>query len=120
MPQDPNSDELSAFVSSVLRAIAEGIGDSQGLKIESAHRTGVHGFNAPKEVEFDIAVSAKSTGATDGGLKIAVFGIGANVAGSTVSENSTISRIRFSVPTSFKETSKDATSVLPTKTAWNG
>jgi hypothetical protein len=102
MAQKPDSEELSAFVASVLRAIAEGVTEAQAEFIGSAHGTGVHGFNAPKEVEFDIAVSAKSIGSADGGLKIAVFGIGANVGGSTVSENSTISRIRFSVPTNFK------------------
>ena len=104
MSRKPNSDELSAFVASVLRAIAEGVREAQGKQIDSAHGTGVHGFNAPKEVQFDIAISAKSTGSADGGLKIAVFGIGANASGSAVNENSTISRVQFSVPTNFKRT----------------
>lgn len=119
MSQDPNSDELSAFVSSVLRAIAEGVADAQGVQIGSPHGTGVHGFNAPKEVEFDIAVSAKSTGSADGGLKIAVFGIGANVGGSTVSENSTISRIRFAVPTNFRRNESMRHEIPSTATAWD-
>ncbi|WP_309622300.1 hypothetical protein [Novosphingobium sp.] len=99
-----NSDELSTFITSTLSAIAEGIRNAQGSQIESAHGTGVSGFTAPKEVEFDVAVSAKKTDAVGGGLKVAVFGIGANTKADLGSENATISRIRFSVPTNFKST----------------
>ena len=108
MAEDANSDELAAFVSSTLRAIALGIQAAQGTQITSAHRTGVSGFTAPEKVEFDIAVSAKKTGTTEGGFKVAVFGIGANAGGDSGSESSTVSRIRFVVPTHFKSTSGDA------------
>ena len=108
MTEQANSDELSVFVSSTLKAIAAGIADAQATQISSAHGTGVSGFTAPKEVEFDIAVSAKQTGSGGGGLKVAVFGIGANADAQAGSENSTISRIKFSVPTNFKEHSKPA------------
>ena len=102
MTEKANSEELSAFVASTLRAIAVGISDAQGAQISSAHGTGISGFTAPKLIDFDIAVSAKSTGLTGGGLKVAVFGIGANAEGSQGSENATVSRIKFSVPMAFK------------------
>ena len=113
MAENANSDELSAFVSSTLRAIAEGIASAQGTQISSAHGTGVHGFNAPKEVEFDIAVSAKNSGAAEGGLKIAVFGISAGTGANIGTESSTVSRIKFSVPTNYKQTQVIDSNVIP-------
>ena len=104
MAENVNSDELATFVTSTLVAIAKGISDAQSSQIKSAHGTGVSGFSAPKEVEFDIAVSAKDAGAKDGGFKVQVFSIGANASASKSSENSTISRIKFTVPSHFKTT----------------
>ena len=102
MTEEADSGELSAFVSSTLRAISVGVKNAQDMQIESAHGTGVSGYNAPKEVEFDIAVSANKTASSGGGFKVAVFGIGANAKGEAESENSTLSRIKFSAPTNFK------------------
>jgi hypothetical protein len=112
MTENANAEELSIFVSSTLRAIAAGVADAQDTKIVSAHGTGVSGFSAPKDVEFDIAVSARQTGTGGGGFKLSVFGIGANATGEAASENATISRVRFSVPTNFKEHPK-AAPVIP-------
>ena len=108
MADDANSEELSAFVASTLKAIAAGISEAQGIQISSAHRTGFSGYTAPKEVAFDIAVAAKTTGASGAGLKVAVFGIGANAEGKLGSENSTVSRIKFSVPMNFKSTGPES------------
>jgi len=105
MSDEADSEELSTFVASTLKAIASGIEEAQGTQISSAHKRGVFGFSAPELIEFDVAVSAKSTGKAGGGMKVAVFGIGANLSGEQVGENSTISRIRFSIPTKFKDTS---------------
>ncbi len=104
MTENADSDELATFVASTLRAIALGIENAQGAQIGSPHGTGKSGFSAPAEVAFDIAVSAKRTGSTGAGLKVAVFGIGANASGEHSDESSTVSRIRFSVPTKFKQT----------------
>lgn len=102
---DADTDELQTFVASTLKAIAARIEEAQGTQISSAHGTGVFGFNAPRKIEFDVAVSAKLSGKAGGGMKVAVFGIGANLGAEEGSENSTISRIRFSIPTNFKDTS---------------
>ena len=104
-----DTDELTAFVAGTLKAIAAGIEEAQGTQISSAHQTGVFGFSAPETVEFDVAVSAKNSGKAGGGLKVAVFGIGANLGTEEGNENSTISRIRFSIPTKFKDTSPKQT-----------
>lgn len=119
MTDKADSNELAAFVSSTLKAIAEGIADAQSNQIESAHGTGVSGYAAPKEVEFDVAVSAKRTGTSQGCMKVAVFGIGANIGAEDASEDSSISRIRFSVPTNFKRTAPLRTDIPSSKTAWS-
>jgi hypothetical protein len=100
--KNADSDELAAFVSSTLRAIAAGIHDAQASQIRSAHGTGVSGYTAPRQVEFDIAVTAKKIGTAGGGFKVEVFSIGANATGEKSSESSTVSRIKFVIPTSFK------------------
>jgi hypothetical protein len=99
-----DSDELKTFVASTLKAVAAGISDAQDVTISSAHGTGIFGFSAPELIEFDVAVSAKLSGKAGGGMKVAVFGIGANIGAEEGTENSSISRIRFSIPTNFKNT----------------
>ena len=106
--ESADTEELTAFVASTLKAIAAGIQEAQGTQISSAHGTGVFGFNAPELIEFDVAVAAKNSGKSGGGMKVAVFGIGANLGAEEGSENSTISRIRFSIPTNFKDTRRKA------------
>ena len=59
-------------------------------------------FNAPREIEFDIAVQAKRTGKTGGGMKLEVFSMGANAEKAVAKEDSSISRIRFTVPSAYK------------------
>jgi Trypsin-co-occurring domain 2 len=97
------NDALRAFVTSTLNAVAAGIADAQPTaRIASAHGTGQRGFNAPAAVTFDIAVNAKRADEAKGGLTVEVFSIGANAGGVRSTENSTVSRIQFSVPARFK------------------
>jgi len=104
----PDSEELKAFVSSTLRAIMSGIAEVQDdARLKSAHGTGEFGFGAPKDVMFDIAVNAKRTGAKKRGFKVEVFSVGANAGASKTKENSTISRIQFSIPTKYRNTEND-------------
>jgi Trypsin-co-occurring domain 2 len=104
MTDEADSDELAAFVTSTLHAVAAGISAAQDTLIRSPHGTGVSGFGSPKEIEFDIAVTARTTGAAGGRFKVSVLGIGANANGEIASENSSVSRIKFSVPANFKRT----------------
>ena len=100
---DVEGNELQLFVAGTLAAIMSGVADAQpNAKIRSAFGTGEFAFSAPKEVTFDVAVTAKHTGTARGGMKIQVFSIGVNAGGDVASESSTVSRIQFTIPTKFK------------------
>lgn len=99
--------ELQLFVTSTLKAIMSGIADAQSdARVSSAHGTGEYAFSAPDEVAFDVAVTAKHTGTARGGFKIQVFSIGANAGGDVSSEASTVSHIKFKIPSKFKRTAE--------------
>ena len=104
MTDKPKAEELAAFVTSTLLAVAQGVQEAQGTQITSAHATGVFGFNAPNSIEFDVAVTAKKTGKAEGGIKVSVLGVGANAGAGKSDENTSVSRIRFVIPTNFKRT----------------
>lgn len=105
-PGQPDNEELRLFVSATLRAIMAGVADAQeSAKVKSAHGTGMWAFNAPRDVAFDIAVQATKTGKAGGGLKLTVFSVGANAEAGVSREDSTISRISFTVPSAFKSNS---------------
>ena len=102
-PAEVEDNELRVFVASTLEAIMAGISDAQpSARARSAHGTGTYGFSAPKEVVFDVAVTAKRTGSRRGGFKVQVFSMGANAEGDVGSENSTVSRVQFTIPSKFK------------------
>ena len=95
--------ELRIFVASTLDAIMAGISDAQpSARARSAHGTGTYGFSAPKEVAFDVAVTVKRSGSKKGGIKVQVFSLGANAEADAASENSTVSRVQFTIPSKFK------------------
>jgi hypothetical protein len=99
-----NADELRAFVSSTLQAIFDGIRDSQkDANLTNQRGRGASAFDLPREVTFDIAVTAKSIGGKSGKLKLEVFSVGANVGGEKSDENSTVSRVSFAVPFQYRE-----------------
>ena len=102
MSEEP-ADELQAFVASSLRSIMKGISEAQkDAKVPSAWGTGAFAFNGPKAVEFDIAVSAERSGSSKAGFEVKVWSIGANAGGDLAARSSTVSRIKFTVPTGFK------------------
>jgi hypothetical protein len=80
-----HNEELAAFVTSTLNAIAYGTAD--------AAQVGTWRFEIPKEVEFEVAVTATRSKEAGGGLRIQVF----SAEGKARSENEHISKIRFSV-----------------------
>lgn len=55
-------------------------------------------FKVVQRIEFDVAVTAEKGKETKGGIGIQVGSIGIGSQGRSESTNSTISRIRFSVP----------------------
>lgn len=97
MSDKVDNDELAAFVTSTLEAIAVGISQSGARQ----HRMNGHSsFSMPEKVSFDIAVTAKRGDEVGGGLKVQVFSLGAK----NTSENQTVSRISFEVPWNFTDT----------------
>ena len=99
--------ELQAFVSSTLIAIMKAVSEAQeAARASSAHGTGEYAFSPPPEVAFDIAVNAKRLGGKKGGFKVEVLSVGLNAAGEATTENSTASRIQFTIPTKFKSNDK--------------
>jgi hypothetical protein len=97
--------ELQAFVASTLMAIMNAVTEVQkDARAKSAHGSGEYGFSPPEQVAFDIAVNAKRTGTKKGGFKVEVFSVGANAGADASTENSTVSRIQFTIPAKFKST----------------
>ena len=95
MTMEPiNNEELAAFVTSTLNAIASGVRAvvADGYDIE-----------LPEKVNFEVAVKATKSAEAGGGLKIQVFTAGARRA----SEDEEVSRITFEVGVS-KQLSKGA------------
>ena len=74
-----------------LFVIKDNRGESIELKFSTSQQT----------VEFDIVVTAIDQDKTKGGLGIFVGGVGVGVQGQIDALNSTVNRIRFSVPIYF-------------------
>ena len=107
--------ELKSFISGSLKAIMEGISDVQTeTKMASAHGTGSYAYNAPKEVTFDIAVSAERSSSTKGGFSLKVLSVGAGAEAEGEKAHSTVTRIQFSVRTEFKNKNADKPITMPT------
>ena len=85
-----NNDELAAFVTSTLNAIAAGATEADSKE---------HYFSVPTKVNFEVAVTATKSAEGGGGLKIQVF----SAEGKKASLNEHISRITFEVHAHRKE-----------------
>ena len=82
---DIQNEELAAFVTSTLNAIAFGTAEAASV--------GTWRFDIPREIEFEVAVTATKSREGGGGLRIQVF----SAEGKARAENEHVSRIRFSV-----------------------
>ncbi|KFG91195.1 hypothetical protein BV98_000954 [Sphingobium herbicidovorans NBRC 16415] len=95
-----DSEELSAFVTSTLRAISTGITNA-GVRAPKGI-AGSFKYQMPKNVSFDVAVTVKHSNEAGAGLKVQVLGIGAGMGGSEAAEKNTVSRVAFEVPWVFE------------------
>lgn len=95
-----NNEELAAFVTSTLNAIAAGV--------DAAKAEG-YDFELPKSITFEVAVKATHSAEVGGGLKIKVF----SAEGRKVSEDEEVSRINFTVNASkqFSQGTLDTTNL---------
>lgn len=83
--------ELKEFITKTLIEIKEGIieADKKGVKVSNT---------TAKEVEFDISVTTNSSDESKLGGGIFVGGIGLGANSKEISNNSAMSRIKFSLP----------------------
>jgi len=100
-----DNDELTAFVSSTLRAIAAGV-DEAARNTRVDKERGYTQFEMPPKVVFDVAVTAKRTAGTSKGLKVEVFNVGGGLEGKKSTDHETVSRIQFEVPWQHTSTYK--------------
>lgn len=106
--------ELKDFVSATLRSIIDGVKDAQDHAAKSGARInplGLHSRdlkriplferetkNILREIEFDVAVTTTEGTQSKGGIGIFVGSVGVGAQGQSEAANSTVSRIKFSVP----------------------
>lgn len=89
--------DLKEFVSETLRQVIEGVKDVQEIAAQN-RAVVVPYYDYSKTVDYDVAVTAvegKEAGAKAG---ISVWSIGAGGNLKTESSNTTVSRIKFSIP----------------------
>lgn len=89
--------DIKEFVSETIRQIIEGVKDAQEFASKKGAVVAPH-HDYQKTVEYDVAVTAvegKEAGAKAG---ISVWSIGAGGNMKTESTNTTVSRIKFSIP----------------------
>lgn len=101
--------DIEAFVATSLEQIVKGVKRAQaavsesGAKINSKAnkmselRDYQSGFQM-QQVEFDLAVTATESSKSGGGIKAGVAILSANFGGGSDSQNSSVTRIKFTVP----------------------
>ena len=106
--------ELRAFVAGTLQAIMDGISDAQPTaQLASPFGSGMHAYNAPKEVAFDVAVSAERATSAKGGFNLKILSVGADAGAKSDRTESTVTRIQFCVRTEFKHKDADRPINIP-------
>ena len=111
--------DLRDFVSETLIQIADGVKQAQekateiGARVNpkltgGATHAAQHGFlaasGAPAQiVQFDVALTVKEGSGTKGGIGIFAGAVTLGSSGQSNVENSSVSRVKFSVPLSFPE-----------------
>ena len=98
--------ELKQFVSESLSQIIEGIKTAQANSLDSRKEGSyinpeIRGANDPRIIEFDIAVSVTKDDSVTGGAGIFIGPVTLGTKAEAQASNSSISRIKFSVPTRF-------------------
>ncbi|MFA5206640.1 MAG: hypothetical protein WC708_19750 [Lentisphaeria bacterium] len=111
--------ELKDFVSQTLSQIIEGIEDAQlnkgttakinpsGLRMGEKIHSMFFDFNTHTiiaNIEFDVAVTTEEAKGTKGGIGVLVGAITLGAQGQSDTKNTSLSRIKFSVPVSFPTT----------------
>ena len=112
--------DLKEFIRDTLTQIAEGAAEAQvnisalGGEVAPSIRTGTymelgkHGLLSAENgyahmVEFDVALTASEGTGTKGGIGVFLGAVTLGSGGESKSESSSLSRIKFSIPISLKQ-----------------
>ena len=114
---------LDDFVAETLRQIVAGIrkaqaadqGDHispQGIRTSADHAPKGKYFTTQTNhlvqmVDFDVAITVVETSNLEGGARISVLSVGLGAKADTGSENTSVSRIKFSIPIALPEAEYD-------------
>ena len=106
--------DLKEFVAETLTQIVGGVSEAQGRVTEMQAKVSPrlngspthavqHGYlsadgGAAQIVQFDVALTVKEGAGTKGGLGIVAGAVSLGTSGQSSSENSSVSRVKFSVP----------------------
>jgi len=90
---------LQEFVTESLKQIMAGVADAQKDSTSTGRINPPSGPFVPvKEIEFDVAVTVSQEQGAKGGIGIFVGAVGIGAQGKAQSANTSVSRIKFSVP----------------------
>ncbi len=106
--------ELTEFINSVLVSIINGV-DAARIELKEQGDAICFPFNKStstktdvsydhivgryfQQIEFDVAVTAETTGNNGGKAGVKVLGLEANIGANSTVKNSAVNRIKFSVP----------------------
>ena len=113
--------DLREFVKSALLDVHGGIVDPQQDKdgVRFIAPVGIGHVNFPDDggvvhserllvttMKFDVAVSAETKSETEGGAKVGISVLSANIAGNDTTRKENVSRIQFAVPLKFPRNKK--------------
>jgi hypothetical protein len=104
MPENNEGMDLKTFVSTTMLEIVEGVeiamkeapAISKTAVISPGKKSDKRGRR--QDVAFEVALTTQESAAKEGKLSLKVFGAGVGVGGDTSTENSTVSRVSFTVP----------------------
>lgn len=112
--------DIEEFLATSLQQIISGVKRAQEATKESGAKINGRATVAPsrdqktgmplQHVEFDLAVTATETKRSGGDVKVGIAMIGAGFGGGSAAENSTVSRIKFTVPLVLPYDPEDADS----------
>jgi hypothetical protein len=87
--------ELDEFVCKTLEQVISGVKKSHEHAKSLGSRIAMKGFS---HIEFDVAVTVTEGSESKKGGGITVWGVAGNAEGKSATTNSSVSRIKFSVP----------------------
>lgn len=93
--------ELKEFISSTILQIIDGVKEAQDVHKALVNPYVGLGYEDPKQVDFDVAVSVEEKTNAEGGAKINVLGSKLGGGASIEGVEKSITKVKFSVPLKY-------------------